>query len=91
MNISLFTQSRVAHFLSSSLYFKIFIDNVEVSLQNPELKLGRTDGNDWFNFKEANYVQQTLQTGTHKIKVQIGTEDTAGCNTDYIQFTFTEI
>ena len=60
-------------------------------LQNPELKLGRTDGNDWFNFKEANYVQQTLQTGTHKIKVQIGTEDTAGCNTDYIQFTFTEI
>lgn len=72
-------------------YFKVFIDDVEVSLQDPELKLGRTDGNDWFNFKEANYVQQTLQAGTHKIKVQIGTEDAAGCNTDYIQFTFTEI
>lgn len=72
-------------------YFKIFIDDAEISLQNPELKLGRTDGNDWFNFKEASYVQQTLQAGTHKIKVQIGTEDAAGCNTDYIQFTFTEI
>jgi hypothetical protein len=26
VNISLFTQLRVAHFLSSSLYFKIFIE-----------------------------------------------------------------
>ena len=66
-------------------FFKIFIDNVEVSLQNPELKLGKVDGNDWFNFKEAKYVQQTLQAGTHKIKIQLA------CNTDYVQFTFTEI
>ena len=65
--------------------FKVFIDNEEISLQDPELKLGKVDGNDYFNFKEAKYVQQTLQAGTHKIKIQIG------CNTDYIQFTFTEI
>lgn len=65
--------------------FKVFIDNEEISLQDPELKLGKVDGNDWFNFKEAKYVQQTLQAGTHKIKIQLA------CNMDYIQFTFTEI
>lgn len=65
--------------------FKVFIDNEEISLQDPELKLGKVDGNDYFNFKEAKYVQQTLQAGTHKIKIQLA------CNMDYIQFTFTEI
>lgn len=65
--------------------FKVFIDNEEISLQDPELKLGKVDGNDYFNFKEAKYVQQTLQAGTHKIKIQLA------CNTDYVQFTFTEI
>ena len=65
--------------------FHVYVDDVELDLQDPDLKLGRTDGNDWFNFKEANYVQQTLQAGTHKIKIQLA------CNTDYVQFTFTEI
>ena len=64
--------------------FKIFIDGTEINLQNTDLKLGRTDGNDWFNFKEADYVPTDLEEGIHTIKMQI-----IGCNVDYLQFTFT--
>lgn len=64
--------------------FKIFIDNTEINLQDMELKLGRTDGNDWFNFKEADYEPTNLEEGIHTIKMQI-----IGCNVDYLQFTFT--
>ena len=64
--------------------FKMYVDGVEINLQNPDLKLGRTDGNDWFNFKEADYVTTDLAAGAHHIKMQI-----VGCNVDYLQFTFT--
>lgn len=64
--------------------FKIFVDGVEITLEDPSLTLGGTSDNPWFNFKTVKYTAQNLAAGTHSIKIEFN------CNVDYIQFSFTE-
>lgn len=64
--------------------FKIFVDGVEITLEDPSLTLGGTSDNPWFNFKTVKYTAQNLAAGTHSIKIDFN------CNVDYIQFSFTE-
>ena len=66
--------------------FKIYVDNTEILLQDEDLSLGAAPGNDWYNFKQADYIQQELEAGSHVIKMEI-----IGCNVDYLQFTFTPV
>ena len=66
-----------------------YIDKVEVdgnAVTFEDIDLGRTDGNDWFNFKEVKVTCGKIKAGAHTFKVTFK----AGCNVDCFDFKFTK-
>jgi hypothetical protein len=66
--------------------FKMFVDDVEIDLLDPTIKLGGAEGNSYFNFKSCAYTQVKLAAGKHKVQMKI-----IGCNVDYLDLNFTKV
>jgi len=66
--------------------YTLYLDGNQIAFTDPTFTLGRTDGNDWFNWKEVAVSSQTLTEGTHTFKLDLSK---LAVSIDYFDFTFT--
>lgn len=79
MHLAKYEPSKVSQFID-----KVEVDGNTVTFE--DIDLGRTDGNDFFNFKEVKVTCGTIKAGAHTFKVTFK----AGCNVDCFDFKFTK-
>ena len=68
--------------------YSVYVDGTKVAWADTTQTLGRTDGNDWHNWKLCTLSATTLATGTHTFKFSF---DNNGANVDYISFAFAAV
>jgi len=71
--------------LNVSENYSCYLDGTKVDWTDTTLTLGRTDGNDFHNWKLATLKSSSLTAGAHVFKFCF---DKAGVNLDYVEFAF---
>lgn len=66
----------------ASDHIAVSVDSTNISLVDPEMRLGAAADNQWFNFKTVEFVTYVVQPGQHEIKLN------SSCNIDWIEFVY---
>lgn len=69
---------------ASELIASVELDGQVVKFE--DITLGKTNGNDWYNYKDVNVECGTLKAGIHKVTINLK----GGPNIDCFDFTFTK-